>query len=212
MIDKQSNLTVGAGVINFKPRRSDNVVWELSEIDRQKRSFLLGQKPKLLWLTGLSGAGKSTIANKLEIALHNEGKLTYILDGDNLRHGLNNDLGFTEVDRIENLRRVGHLAKLFVDAGVLTIASFISPFAKDRENIRALFSDDQFFEIYIKTTIDVAKNRDPKGLYKKALNGEIPNFTGINSPYEEPTNPELIIDTTEIEPDEAVRMILNLID
>lgn len=212
LIDKQTNLTVGAGIINFKPRRSDNVVWEKSDIDFQKRCGLLGHKSKLLWLTGLSGAGKSTIANKLEIALHNKGMLTYILDGDNLRHGLNNDLGFSEPDRIENLRRVGQVAKLFVDAGVVTIASFISPFAKDRDNIRSLFPNDQFFEIYIKTSIEVAKKRDPKGLYKKALTGEIPNFTGINSPYEEPINPELIIDTDKINPDKAVNIIIDLLE
>ena len=212
LIDKVSNLTVAAGVINFKPRKSDNVVWEETQIDSKKRNNLLGHQSKVLWLTGLSGAGKTTIANKLEVAMHEKGILTYLLDGDNLRHGLNRDLGFTETDRIENLRRVGEVAKLFVDAGVLTVASFISPFIKDRDNIRALFPKNIFFEIYIKTTLDEAKKRDPKGLYKKALNGEIPNFTGIDSPYEEPVNPELVIDTNKVSPDEAVKIILKLIE
>lgn len=211
LIDRVSNLTVAAGVINFKPRKSENVKWEKTEIDTIKRNNLLGHESKLLWFTGISGSGKSTIANKLEIALHKKGVLTYLLDGDNLRHGLNRDLGFSDTDRIENLRRVGEVSKLFVDAGVFTLASFISPFKKDRENIKSLFKENDFLEIYVKTDIEEAKKRDPKGLYKKAIAGEIPNFTGIDSPYEEPTNPDITIDTNKFTPDEAVDIILKFI-
>lgn len=211
LIDRVSNLTVAAGVINFKPRKSENVKWEETEIDTTKRNNLLGHESKLLWFTGISGSGKSTIANKLEIALHKKGVLTYLLDGDNLRHGLNRDLGFSDTDRIENLRRVGEVSKLFVDAGVFTLASFISPFKKDRENIKSLFKENDFLEIYVKTDIEEAKKRDPKGLYKKAIAGEIPNFTGIDSPYEEPTNPDITIDTNKFTPDEAVDIILKFI-
>ena len=211
LIDRVSNLTVAAGVINFKPRKSENVKWEETEIDIIKRNNLLGHESKLLWFTGISGSGKSTIANKLEIALHKKGFLTYLLDGDNLRHGLNRDLGFSDADRIENLRRVGEVSKLFVDAGVFTLASFISPFKKDRENIKSLFKENNFLEIYVKTDIEEAKKREPNGLYKKAIAGKIPNFTGIDSPYEEPTNPDITIDTTKLTPDEAVDIILKFI-
>lgn len=211
LIDKVSNLTVAAGVINFKPRKSENVKWEETEIDVTKRNNLLGHESKLLWFTGISGSGKSTIANKLEIALHKKGVLTYLLDGDNLRHGLNRDLGFSDTDRIENLRRVGEVSKLFVDAGVFALASFISPFKKDREHIKSLFKENEFLEIYVKTDIEEAKKRDPKGLYKKAIAGEIPNFTGIDSPYEEPSNPDITIDTKKLSPDEAVNIILKFI-
>ena len=211
LIDKISNLTVAAGIINFKPRKSDNVVWESTEIDYVKRNKLLGHNSKLIWFTGLSGSGKSTIANKLEVALHQKGYLTYLLDGDNLRHGLNQDLGFSNSDRIENLRRVGEVAKLFVDAGIFTLASFISPFQKDRDNIRAMFKEEQFIEIYVKTTLEEAIKRDPKGLYKKAIKGDIPNFTGIGSPYEEPVNPDLTIDTNKLNEEQSVSKILNLI-
>ena len=212
LIDKIKNLTVATGVINFKPRKSDNVKWELTDINQENRSKLLGNKPKLLWFTGLSGAGKSTIANQLEIALHKKGILTYMLDGDNLRHGLNQDLGFSEEDRIENLRRVGEVAKLFIDAGIYTIASFISPFRKDRDNIRAFFPEGRFLEIYVKTNIEDAVKRDPKGLYKKALKGDIPNFTGINSPYEEPLKPDLVIDTSKLNVDQSLAKLLKFIE
>jgi bifunctional enzyme CysN/CysC len=211
LIDKVSNLTVGGGVINHSLRRDENIRWQDSDVTIKQRNLLLGSEAKVLWLTGLSGSGKSTIANLVEKKLHAEGVLTYILDGDNLRHGLNVDLGFTKNDRIENLRRSGEVSKILHDAGVTVIASFISPFTKDREQIKSLFKEGDFFEVYVKADIETIKQRDPKGLYKKALNNEIPNFTGINDAYEEPINPHLIIDTTKLSPEEAVNQICSMI-
>ena len=212
LIDKQTNLTVGAGTINHSLRRSTNVIWEKHEIEMSDRNLMLGHKSKVLFFTGLSGSGKSTLSNCLEKELFARNILTYSLDGDNLRHGLNKDLGFSDEDRIENLRRVGELSKILFDSGVFVLASFISPFAKDRRNIKELFNKDDFFEIYVKCDLELLQKRDPKGLYKKALSGEIPNFSGINSPYEEPENPDLIVDTAKLNLEESGKLIIDFLE
>ena len=212
LIDKQTNLTVGAGTVNHILRKSSNVIWEKHDIEMNDRNSMLGHKSKVLLFTGLSGSGKSTLSNFLEKELFTRDILTYSLDGDNLRHGLNSDLGFSDEDRIENLRRVGELSKILFDSGVFVLASFISPFTKDRKNIKELFSEDDFFEIYVKCDLELLKKRDPKGLYKKALSGEIPNFTGINSPYEEPENPDLIIDTAKLNLKESAKLIIDFLE
>lgn len=209
LIDKKTNLTVAAGIINHHLRRSANVKWQKTDINLDLREKLLGQKAVVLWFTGLSGSGKSTISNLLEKKLFSDEKLTYLIDGDNLRHGLNKDLGFKEVDRIENLRRVGEVAKLMFDSGLIVLASFISPYKKDRKRIKKLFPSDRFIEIYVKASIESVKERDPKGLYAKASRGEIPNFTGINAPYEEPSKPDIIIDTDKMSPENAADQIIN---
>lgn len=212
LIDKQTNLTVGAGTVNHILRKSSNVIWEKHDIEMNDRNSMLGHKSKVVLFTGLSGSGKSTLSNFLEKELFTRDILTYSLDGDNLRHGLNSDLGFSDEDRIENLRRVGELSKILFDSGVFVLASFISPFTKDRKNIKELFSEDDFFEIYVKCDLELLKKRDPKGLYKKALSGEIPNFTGINSPYEEPENPDLIIDTAKLNLKESAKLIIDFLE
>jgi len=177
-----------------------NIVWHNSQVTKEKRVKLTNQKPCILWLTGLSGSGKSTIANILEEILHNNGNLTYLLDGDNIRHRLNSDLGFDDESRVENIRRVGEVSKLFVDSGLIVISAFISPFEKDRELAKSLVNKEEFIEIFIDTPLAVCEQRDPKGLYKKARDGEIKDFTGIDSPYEQPTNPTIHIynDTNSI--------------
>ncbi|RJG09107.1 sulfate adenylyltransferase subunit CysN [Pseudomonas cavernicola] len=195
VIDRLSNNTVGAGMLHFALRRSQNVHWQAIDVNRQAHAALKGQTPCILWFTGLSGAGKSTIANLVERKLHALGRHTYLLDGDNVRHGLNKDLGFSEADRVENIRRVAEVARLMLDAGLITLVSFISPFRSEREMARNLASDGEFIEIFIDTSIEVAEQRDPKGLYKKARRGELKNFTGIDSPYEPPVNPDICIDT-----------------
>jgi adenylylsulfate kinase len=172
-----------------------NIVWSENLISRKDRESMLGQKGVIIWLTGLSGSGKSTIAKSVEKKLHKKNKLAYILDGDNIRHGLNNDLGFSREDRIENLRRITEVGKLFVDLGAITIVSFISPYREDRERIRKSFAPEEFLEIYVKCSLEECEKRDVKGLYKKARRGEIKNFTGIDSEYEPPVNPELVLDT-----------------
>lgn len=177
--------------------RSTNVVWHEHRVAHEDRVQRLGQKPGILWFTGLSGSGKSTLANALEASLFEQERLTYVLDGDNIRHGLNRDLGFTDEARVENIRRIGEVAKLFVDAGVIVLTAFISPFRADREIVRSLVEPGQFIEIHARAPLDVCEQRDPKGLYKKARAGEIPHFTGIDSPYEAPENPELIVDTAD---------------
>jgi adenylylsulfate kinase len=179
---------------------SNNVVWHNSHITKEQRVKQKNQKPCILWFTGLSGSGKSTLANALETKLFELGYHTYLLDGDNVRHGLNGDLGFDEASRVENIRRVGEVAKLFVDSGTIIITAFISPFISDREQVRELVQKDEFIEIFVDTPLEVCESRDPKGLYKKARAGEIKNFTGIDSPYEKPLNPELRIinDKTEL--------------
>ena len=194
LIDRHSNATVAAGMIRFALRRAANTYFQSFEVTKSARAWLNGQKPVLLWLTGLSGAGKSTIANNLEQKLHGLGKRTFVLDGDNVRHGLNRDLGFTEADRVENIRRVAEVAKLFVEAGLITIVSFISPFRAEREMARGLMGPDEFIEIFVDTPLETCERRDPKGLYRKARRGELRNFTGLDSPYERPETPELILD------------------
>jgi bifunctional enzyme CysN/CysC len=197
LIDRFTNGTVAAGMIDFGLRRATNVHWQALDVNKLARAELKGQKPAVLWFTGLSGSGKSTIANIVERTLFAEGRHTYLLDGDNVRHGLNRDLGFTDADRVENIRRVGEASKLFVDAGMIVLVSFISPFRSERRMARELLSPGEFIEIFIDTPLEVCQQRDPKGLYEKAKSGEIKNFTGISSPYEPPENADLTIRTIE---------------
>ena len=211
IIDPISNQTIGVGMINFALRRAQNIHLQSLSITKELREKMNGHKGQVLWLTGLSGSGKSTIANALEKQLYAEGKKTYVLDGDNIRHGLNKDLGFTDKDRVENIRRVAEVAKLMCDAGLIVITAFISPFRTEREMARSLFQFNEFKEIFISTPLKIAEQRDPKGLYKKARSGEIPNFTGINSPYEKPEKPELVIDTSKTSITQSVKKILGII-
>ena len=211
IIDPISNQTIGVGMINFALRRAQNIHLQSLSITKELREKMNGHKGQVLWLTGLSGSGKSTIANALEKQLYAEGKKTYVLDGDNIRHGLNKDLGFTDKDRVENIRRVAEVAKLMCDAGLIVITAFISPFRAEREMARSLFQSGEYKEIFISTPLKIAEQRDPKGLYKKARSGEIPNFTGINSPYEKPIKPELTIDTSKISVAQSVKKILGII-
>jgi bifunctional enzyme CysN/CysC len=211
IIDPISNQTIGVGMINFALRRAQNIHLQSLSITKELREKMNGHKGQVLWLTGLSGSGKSTIANALEKQLYSEGKKTYVLDGDNIRHGLNKDLGFADKDRVENIRRVAEVAKLMCDAGLIVITAFISPFRTEREMARSLFQSEEFKEIYISTPLKIAEQRDPKGLYKKARSGEIPNFTGINSPYEKPTKAELTIDTSKTSITQSVKKILGII-
>ena len=211
LIDKMSNNTVAAGMINFSLRRAHNIHWQAADVDREAHASLKDQQPKVLWFTGLSGSGKSTIANEVEKRLHAMGKHTFLLDGDNVRHGLNKDLGFTDTDRIENIRRIGEVAKLMTDAGLIVLTAFISPFRSERQMVREMMPDGEFVEIHIDTPLNVAEARDVKGLYKKAREGTLKNFTGIDSPYEAPENPEIRIDTTTLPADEAADKIISLI-
>ena len=211
LIDKLINATVAAGMLNFSLRRAQNVHWQALDISREAHADVKNQKPAVLWFTGLSGAGKSTIANLVEKRLHRMNRHTFLLDGDNVRHGLNRDLGFTEADRIENIRRVGEVAKLMADAGLIVITAFISPFAAERELVRAMLPEGEFFEIHIDTPLADAEARDVKGLYKKARAGQLRNFTGIDSPYEPPTKPELRIDTTAMTAAEAADRIVDML-
>ncbi|HTV74765.1 MAG TPA: adenylyl-sulfate kinase, partial [Candidatus Acidoferrales bacterium] len=208
VIDRVTNATVAAGMIRFALRRSQNIHWQAVQITKQLRAAAKLQKPAVLWFTGLSGAGKSTIANLVEKKLHLHGRHTYLLDGDNVRHGLNRDLGFTDADRVENIRRVAEVARLMADAGLIVIVSFISPFRAERLMARELMPSDEFFEIFIDTPLAVAESRDVKGLYKKARAGVLRHFTGIDSPYEPPEHPEIRIDTTTASPDEAADTIV----
>lgn len=211
LIDRMSNNTVGAGMLNFALRRAHNIHLQAVDIDQAARSSLMGHKPVVLWFTGLSGAGKSTIANQVEKKLHAAGCHSYLLDGDNVRHGLNKDLGFTEADRVENVRRVGEVARLMVDAGLIVLTAFISPFRSERALARSLVADGDFIEIHVDTPLAVAEERDVKGLYKKARRGELANFTGIDSPYEAPEAPELRIDTTAITSEQAADQVIALL-
>lgn len=190
----------------------ENVFWHKQAIEKVHRQQLSGHKSVVIWFTGLSGSGKSTIANALEIALYTKGLRTFLLDGDNVRHGLNSDLAFSEADRIENIRRIGEVAKLFVEAGCLTITAFISPYRRDRERVRRLVGADEFIEVYVKCPLEICEQRDPKNLYKKAREGKIADFTGISSPYEEPENPELVIESNQVSVEEAVRKIIDYLD
>jgi len=211
LIDKMTNGTVGAGLIHFALRRSQNIHWQDTEVDRVRRAEMKSQKPVILWMTGLSGAGKSAIANAVEKRLASLNRHTFLLDGDNVRHGLNKDLGFTEADRIENIRRVGEVAKLMTDAGLIVITAFISPFRSEREMVRQMVEPGEFIEVYIDTPLHVAEERDVKGLYAKARSGELKNFTGIDSPYEPPEAPEIRIDTTAMSIEEAAEHIVHSI-
>ena len=209
LIDKLTNATVAAGMLHFSLRRAQNVHWQATDIDRDMRANLKNQRPALLWFTGLSGSGKSTIANLVEKKLHRMNRHSFLLDGDNVRHGLNRDLGFTEADRIENIRRVGEVAKLMSDAGLIVITAFISPFRAEREMVRSMLPEGEFLEIFIDTPLAEAEKRDVKGLYKKARAGQLKNFTGIDSPYEAPEQPEIRIDTTAMTPEEAADLIID---
>jgi len=209
LIDRLSNDTIGAGLLEFALRRSANIHIQHMDVNKAARAAQRGQKPVVVWLTGLSGAGKSAIANLLETRLFAMGRQTYLLDGDNVRHGLNKDLGFTDADRVENIRRVAEVAKLFVDAGVIVLTAFISPFRSERQMARSLLENDEFIEVFVDTPLAIAESRDPKGLYKKARRGELKNFTGIDSPYEAPLGAEIRIDTTQLTVEMAVERILD---
>jgi bifunctional enzyme CysN/CysC len=207
LIDRFSNATVGAGMIDFALRRGENIPWQALEVSKRSRSELMNQRPAVLWLTGLSGSGKSTIANNLEKLLHASRRHTILLDGDNIRHGLNRDLGFVAVDRVENIRRVAEVARLMTEAGLITIVSFISPFRAERSLARDLMEPGEFIEIFVDTPLEECIRRDPKGLYKRAISGEIRNFTGIDSPYEPPDNPELHLRTVGTNPTQLALQI-----
>jgi bifunctional enzyme CysN/CysC len=208
LIDRFTNATLAAGTIDFALRRGENIHPQRLEVSNVTRAALKGQRPAILWFTGLSGAGKSTIANRLEARLAAMGRHSYLLDGDNLRSGLNKDLGFADADRVENIRRVGEVAKLFVDAGLIVLCAFISPFRNERAAIRSLVKPGEFVEIFVDTPLDVCERRDPKGLYAKSRSGQLPNFTGIDSPYERPENPELVLNASGTDPDELAERIL----
>ena len=208
LIDKITNATVAAGMLHFSLRRAQNIHWQATDIGREAHAALKNQKPKILWFTGLSGSGKSTIANEVEKTLNLLNRHTFLLDGDNIRHGLNKDLGFTETDRIENIRRVGEVAKLMADAGLIVLTAFISPFRAERDMVRAMMPEGEFVEIFVDTPLEVAEARDVKGLYKKARAGQLKNFTGIDSPYEPPENPDICVNTVEMSPAEAAEHIV----
>ena len=211
LVDKITNATVAAGMLHFSLRRAANVHWQATTITREEHGLLKNQTPRVLWFTGLSGSGKSTIANEVEKSVNLMNRHTFLLDGDNVRHGLNKDLGFTEADRIENIRRVGEVAKLMTDAGLIVLTAFISPFRAERKMVREMLPEDEFIEIFVDTPLAVAEERDVKGLYKKARSGQLKNFTGIDSPYEPPENPEIRVNTVEMTPAEAADYIIRQI-
>ena len=211
VIDRLTNNTVGMGLIDFALHRSENIHWQKMDVSKESRAEQKSQTPKIIWFTGLSGSGKSSIANILEKKLQALGKHTITLDGDNMRHGLNRDLGFTAADRVENIRRVGEVAKLMVNSGLICITSFISPFESERKMARSLVSENEFIEVFIDTPLSVCEERDVKGLYAKARSGQIPNFTGISSPYESPEKPEIRIDTTKLSAEAAANQIIEFI-
>jgi len=196
----------------MKEKKATNVTWHMHKVTRDERESLLKQKGVVLWFTGLPSSGKSTIANEVAYKLHSKGKLSYVLDGDNIRHGLNKNLGFSPEDRNENIRRISEVANLFADAGFITITAFISPYRKYRNFCRGLVGTDRFLEIFVKTSVETCEKRDPKGLYKKARAGEIKGFTGVDAPYEEPENPELILDTDKETIEESVEKVLNKLE
>ena len=208
LIDKATNRTVGAGMLHFSLRRAQNVHWQATAITRNEHASLKNQTPKVLWFTGLSGSGKSTIADEVEKRLALMNRHTFLLDGDNIRHGLNKDLGFTDADRVENIRRIGEVAKLMADAGLIVLTAFISPFRAERQMVRDMLPDGEFVEIFVDTPLSVAEERDVKGLYAKARSGKLKNFTGIDSPYEPPVRPDITVNTVEMTPDEAAEHIL----
>ena len=209
LIDRMTNATVAAGLINFALRRAHNIHWQAMDMSREHHAKVKNQKPAVLWMTGLSGSGKSTIANAVEKKLASLGHHTFLLDGDNVRHGLNKDLGFTDADRVENIRRIGEVARLMTDAGLIVITAFISPFRAEREMVRQMMAEGEFIEVFIDTPLAVAEERDVKGLYAKARSGELKNFTGIDSPYEAPENPDIHIDTTAASVEDAAEIIAN---
>ena len=209
IVDRMTNNTVGMGLIDFALRRADNIHWQSMDVTKQSRAEQKSQRPRLIWFTGLSGSGKSSIANILEKKLQAMGRHTITLDGDNIRHGLNRDLGFTKADRVENIRRVGETSKLMVEAGLICISSFISPFSSEREMVRGMMGEEEFVEVFVDTPLEVCEQRDVKGLYAKARAGELPNFTGISSPYEAPEDPEIRIDTTQLSAEEAAEQIID---
>lgn len=211
LIDKFTNATVGAGMIEFSLRRAQNVHWQATDISRDHHAAMKNQTPRVLWFTGLSGSGKSTIANEVEKQLALMNRHTFLLDGDNVRHGLNKDLGFTETDRIENIRRIGEVARLMTDAGLIVLTAFISPFRAERQMVREMLAESEFIEIFVDTPLEVAEERDVKGLYKKARAGELKNFTGIDSPYEPPESPEIRVNTVDMSPQEAAEYIIRQI-
>ena len=211
LVDRISNETVGAGTLNFALRRSQNIHMQSHDVDKQLRSEMKAQKSCILWFTGLSGSGKSTIANLVEKKLAAEGRHTYLLDGDNVRHGLNKDLGFTDADRVENIRRIGEVAKLMVDSGLIVLTAFISPFRAERQMARGLMEEDEFLEVFVETPLSVAEERDPKGLYKKARQGDLKNFTGIDSPYEQPKSPEILVDTSSMSAEQCAEHIIRIL-
>ncbi|HEX8415387.1 MAG TPA: adenylyl-sulfate kinase, partial [Sphingomicrobium sp.] len=211
LIDRVTNATLAAGMIHFALRRAQNIHWQHLDVTREAHAELKGQQPKVLWFTGLSGAGKSTIANLVEKKLHSLGRHTFLLDGDNVRHGLNKDLGFTDADRVENIRRIGEVAKLMADAGLIVLTAFISPFRAERQMVRALFPAGEFVEVHVDTPLAEAEKRDVKGLYKKARAGALKNFTGIDSPYEAPERAEIRIDTMNMTPEQAADHIVELL-
>jgi bifunctional enzyme CysN/CysC len=208
LIDRLNNNTVGAGMLDFALRRSQNIHLQHMDVDKAARAQLKGQKPCVLWFTGLSGSGKSTVANLVEKRLHAMGLHTYLLDGDNVRHGLNRDLGFTEGDRVENIRRVAEVAKLMVDAGLIVLTAFISPYRAERRMARQLFQEGEFIEVFMDTPLEVAEQRDPKGLYKKARRGELKNFTGVDAPYEAPEAAEFAVNTADMTPEDAADKLI----
>jgi bifunctional enzyme CysN/CysC len=211
-LDPTTREPIGAGLIRFALRRSQNVRWQELDIDKTARAVAKRQRPCVIWLTGLPGAGKSTIANLVERKLHGRGCHTYLLDGDNVRRGLNKDLGFTDADRVENIRRVAEVARLMLDAGLIVIVAFISPFAEEREMARRLVAEGEFFEVFVDAPLELAEQRDPKGLYKKARSGELANFTGIDSPYERPERPALRVDTAALSAEDAADSIIALLE
>lgn len=211
LIDKITNRTVGAGMLNFSLRRAQNVHWQAIDVTREEHARMKNQKPLVLWFTGLSGSGKSTIANEVEKRLNLMNRHTFLLDGDNVRHGLNKDLGFTEADRIENIRRVGEVARLMTDAGLIVLTAFISPFRAERQMVRDMLPEGEFIEIFVDTPLEVAEERDVKGLYKKAREGQLKNFTGIDSPYEEPESADIRVNTVEMSPEDAAEHIIRSI-
>jgi len=212
LIDRITNQTIGMGMIAFALRRATNIHWQSLEVGRVERAAQKNQKPAVVWFTGLSGSGKSTIASALEKRLYSLGRHTYVLDGDNVRHGLNRDLGFTDADRVENIRRVAEVARLMADAGLIVLVSFISPFREEREMARSLMDDGEFIEVFVDTPIELCEVRDPKGLYRKARRQEIKNFTGISSPYEPPENPEIRLETAKLSVEEAVGQLLDFLE
>jgi bifunctional enzyme CysN/CysC len=208
LIDRMTNATVAAGMVHFALRRSQNIHWQAVDVDRDAHAAIKNQKAKVVWFTGLSGSGKSTIANIVEKKLHAMGKHTFLLDGDNVRHGLNRDLGFTDAERVENIRRVGEVARLMTDSGLIVLTAFISPFRSERRMVREMMADSEFMEIYVNTPLEVAEARDVKGLYKKARAGNLKNFTGIDSPYEAPENAEMIVNTVDLTAEEAAELVI----